>query len=113
MPDLTYPSSDGELRAYVATPAGVGPWPGVVVIHEIFGLTDDIRAQADRFAAAGYLALAPDLFAWGATARCLVATVRTMMTGRGRALADVQAARTWLAGRDDCTGRIGVIGVCM
>jgi carboxymethylenebutenolidase len=113
MPDVSFPSSDGDLRGHLAVPEGAGPWPGVVVIHEIFGLTDDIRAQADRFAAAGYLAVAPDLFAWGATARCLVATVRTMMTGRGRALADVQAARTWLADRDDCTGRIGVIGFCM
>jgi carboxymethylenebutenolidase len=83
------------------------------VIHEIFGLTDDIRAQADRFAADGYLALAPDLFSWGATARCLVATVRTMLSGSGRALDDVQAARSYLASRDDCTGRVGVIGFCM
>jgi carboxymethylenebutenolidase len=113
MPDLSFPASDGELRGYLATPDGTGPWPSVVVIHEIFGLTDDIRAQADRFAAQGYLALAPDLYDWGATARCLIATVRTMMTGRGRALDDVQAARAFLAGRSECSGRVGVIGFCM
>jgi carboxymethylenebutenolidase len=110
---VTFPSSDGELRGYVATPAGAGPWPAVVVIHEVFGLTDDIRAQADRFAADGYLALAPDLFSWGATARCLVATFRAMLSGSGRAIDDVQAARRYLASRDDCTGRVGVIGFCM
>ena len=113
MPDLTYPSSDGELRAYVATPAGVGPWPGVVVIHEAFGLTDDIRAQADRFAAQGYLAFAPDLYSWGRASRCLIATFRTLFTGKGRALDDIAAARAFVAGRPDCSGRVGVIGFCL
>jgi carboxymethylenebutenolidase len=74
---------------------------------------DDIKRQADRFAKNGYLALAPDLYAWGRTARCLTATMRTLFTGQGRALDDVQGARTLLADRDDCTGRVGVIGFCM
>lgn len=113
MTDVTFPVAGGTLRGYVATPEGTGPWPGVVVIHEIFGLTDDIRRQADRFAAAGYVALAPDLYAWGATARCLVATVRTMFSGQGRALDDIQHARRFLADRDDCTGSVGVIGFCL
>jgi carboxymethylenebutenolidase len=111
--DISYPVPGGTLRAYLATPAGDGPWPGVVVVHEAFGLTDDIREQADRFAAAGYLALAPDLYAWGNTMRCLVSAFKTLATGRGRALEDITAARTHLAGRDDCTGRVGVIGFCL
>lgn len=113
MAELTYPVAGGTLAAYLAVPSTPGPWPGVVVLHEVFGLTDDIRRQADRFAEEGYLALAPDLYAWGNTGRCLVATLRTLLTGRGRALDDVQAARTFLTGRDDCTGRVGVIGFCM
>jgi carboxymethylenebutenolidase len=111
--DTTYAVPGGTLGAYLATPAGPGPWPGVVVVHEVFGLTDDIRRQADRFAAAGYIALAPDLFGWGNTVRCLVATMRTMFTGHGRALDDIQSARTFLAQRTDCTGRVGVIGFCV
>jgi carboxymethylenebutenolidase len=116
--EVTFPVAGGTLRGYLATPdssaAGSGgPWPGVVVIHEVFGLTDDIKRQADRFAEHGYLALAPDLFAWGNTARCLVATLRSMFRGHGRALDDVQGARTFLADRDDCTGSVGVIGFCM
>src|SRR4051794_20484382 len=113
MSDLHFRSSDGDLRAYLATPSGAGPWPAVVVVHEAFGLTDDIRTQADRFADNGYLALAPDLYSWGAAARCLVATFRTLFSGSGRALADITAARELLAGRDDCTGRVGVVGFCM
>src|SRR3712207_8396411 len=44
-----------------ALPIWEGPWPGVVVVHEAFGLNDDTREQADRLAAAGSLAVAPDL----------------------------------------------------
>ena len=113
MPDLTYPTPGGELRGYLAVPPGDGPWPGVVVVHEAFGLTDDIRRQADRFAAKGYVALAPDLFDWGFTPRCLIATVRAMSSGRGRALDDLNAAREFLVGRDECTGKVGVIGFCL
>jgi carboxymethylenebutenolidase len=111
--DLTFSVASGTLAGYLAVPTAPGPWPGVVVLHEIFGLTDDIRRQADRFADAGYLALAPDLYAWGNTARCLVATVRTMMSGHGRALDDIQGGRQFLADRDDCTGRVGVAGFCL
>ena len=113
MPDVDLPFPAGMLRGYLAAPEGEGPWPGAVVVHEAFGLTDDIRRQADRFAAAGYLALAPDLYAWGNTARCLVATMRTLFQGRGRAVDDLRAARAFLAERDDCTGRVGIAGFCM
>src|SRR3978361_87417 len=74
MPDTTVPggASAPELRAHLAVPpAAPGPWPGVVVIHELFGLTDDIREQAGRLAAAGYLAVAPDLFSAGGRVRCI------------------------------------------
>jgi len=50
------------MPAYLAVPPGAGPHPGLVVIHEIFGLDDWTRSVADRFAAAGYASLAPDLF---------------------------------------------------
>ena len=111
MPATTLP---GEVKAHLAVPpVGAGPWPGVVVLHESFGLNDDIRQQADRLAAAGYLALAPDLFSDGGRLRCLRATFRAAMSGRGKAFDDIEAARGWLAGREDCTGRIGVIGFCL
>ena len=112
MPDLTYPASSTELGAYLARPIGEGAWPGVVVIHHATGLDDDIREQADRLAAAGYLAFAPDLYS-GRGPRCVLATLAASRSGKGAAYDDIEAARSWLAGREDCTGRIGVIGFCM
>jgi len=101
------------LRGYLASPAGIGPWPAVVMIHEIFGLDEVMRGHADRLAGFGYLTLAVDLFSAGSTARCLVATMTAMMRRRGRAFADISAAHDYLAGSPDCTGRIGVIGFCI
>jgi carboxymethylenebutenolidase len=108
VPDTTLP---GGIDAHLAIPPiGDGPWPGVVVLHESFGLNDDIRQQADRLAAAGYVALAPDLIgSW----RCLLATFRALSVGRGKAFDDIDATRRALAAREDCTGRVGVIGFCM
>ena len=102
------------LDAYLAVPAvGEGPWPGVVVLHEAFGLNDDTRQQADRLAAAGYLALAPDLFTAGGRLRCLRSTFADLVSGEGDAFGDIDACRTFLYGRDDCTGKVGVIGFCL
>jgi carboxymethylenebutenolidase len=75
-------------------------------------LSDDIREQADRLAAAGYLAFAPDLYS-GPRLRCVLAMLSAYRSGEGQAYDDIEAARRWLATRDDCTGRIGVIGFCM
>jgi len=112
VPDLSYPASSQELRAYLAVPIGQGPWPGVVVIQDALGLSDDIREQADRLAAGGYLALAPDLYS-GRGMRCVIATMQQSRSGHGPAYADIEAARRWLTERDDCTGRVGIIGFCM
>ena len=113
MPDTTYPAGEGrQLRAYLAQPRGQGPWPGVVVIMDALGLSDDIRLQADRLAAAGYLAFAPDLYS-GRGIRCVVATLAASRSGSGEAFTHIEAARRWLDDRDDCTGRIGITGFCM
>jgi carboxymethylenebutenolidase len=84
-----------------------------VVVHEAFGLTDDTRQQASRLAAAGYLAVAPDLFSAGGAVRCLRSTFGDLNRGEGPAFGDLEATRAWLAARPDCTGRVGVLGFCM
>jgi carboxymethylenebutenolidase len=102
-----------RLKGYVAVPEGGGPWPGVVVLHEALGVNDIVRRQTDRIASAGYVALAPDLFSDGGAARCLMTTFRALFAGRGKAIADIDAAREYLKASDKCTGKVGVVGFCM
>ena len=101
------------LNAYLAVPDGDGPWPGVVMLHEIFGLDRVIRGHADRLARAGHLVLAPDLFSRGGARRCLRSTIRAQATGTGRPYADIDAARAWLLASSRCTGQVGVVGFCL
>lgn len=113
MPEITIDSPRHRLSTYLAVPAGAGPWPGVVVIHDIFGQTADSRRQADWLAASGYLAVTPDLYSWGSKPFCVQATMRAMIARKGAAFDDIEAARADLVARPDCTGKIGVIGFCM
>ncbi|WP_285245334.1 dienelactone hydrolase family protein [Pseudarthrobacter sp. fls2-241-R2A-127] len=102
-----------SLRGYLAVPDGEGPFPAVVMIHEVFGLDDQTRRHADRLARAGYLTLALDLFSDGGRRRCLVGTMRAMAAGTGRPFIDIATARTWLAASELGNGKTGVIGFCM
>jgi carboxymethylenebutenolidase len=116
MPEIRVPDavSAPELQAHLARPpVGRGPWPGVVVLHESFGLTDDIRQLAGRLATAGYVAVAPDLYTAGGALRCLRSTFAALLSGEGKAFGDIEATRTYVARREDCTGKVGVVGFCM
>lgn len=113
MADVSVPTAAGDLSAYLAVPSDPGPWPGVVVIHDVMGMSHDLRRQADWLASAGYLVAAPDLFRGGRKLACIRRVMRDARARRGPTFDDVEAVRTWLNARQDCTGSVGVIGYCM
>jgi carboxymethylenebutenolidase len=110
---VTVPAPGGPVPTYVCKPSDTGPWPGVVVLHDLAGMSTDLRNQADWLAGAGYLTVAPDLFRGDRRARCLVRMIRETWRRTGPAFDDIDAVRGWLGERSDCTGRVGVIGFCL
>ncbi len=112
--DVTYKSGDETVKGIIYTPTGKGPFPGIVVIHEWWGLNDWVKEQASKLADQGYVALALDLY------RGKVATTpeeaHEIMRGvpEDRAKRDLQAAYDYLASQPNVKkDRIGAIGWCM
>jgi len=101
------------MPAYFAVPSSPNPVPGVVVLHDIYGMSQDHRNQSDWLAEAGFLAVSPDLYYKGGLLFCLRSVIRDLMAHGGPAFDDVEAARTWLLAQPNCNGRAGVIGFCM
>jgi carboxymethylenebutenolidase len=112
---VSYRSNGGTSGGYLAVPPAAGrePAPGVVVIQEYWGLVGHITSVADRLAAAGFLALAPDLFG-GRTAREPDEAQKLLMgLAMDQAARDMAGAATYLAGRPETGGAVGSIGFCM
>ncbi|SCX04833.1 dienelactone hydrolase family protein [Candidatus Aquiluna sp. UB-MaderosW2red] len=102
-----------ELAGVLAIPEGPGPFPSVVMVHEVFGVDKVMRAQIERLAGAGYVVLMPDLFSRGGLRKCLTATFKSLASGSGQAFEDIQAAKDLVLGMDETTDQVGVIGFCM
>jgi carboxymethylenebutenolidase len=84
-----------------------------VVIHDIFGMTPDLRRQADKLAGSGYIAFAPDLWHGRRWPLCVQSAFRQFTAGSGPMFTELEAAAARLAAMENCTGTIGVIGFCM
>ena len=111
---VSYKSGDETVQGILYTPAGKGPFPALIVIHEWWGLNDWVKDQASKLADQGYAALAIDLY------RGKVATTPDMaheiMRGvpEDRAKRDLHAAVEFLKSQPDVKkDRIGAIGWCM
>jgi carboxymethylenebutenolidase len=113
MGEIRIPVSSGELPVYVTAPEQGAPWPGVVVLHDVAGMTEDLRNQTRWLAKAGFLAAAPNLLFRGGKMKCLFAIARDLGARKGQTYDDVEAVREWLIAQPNCTGKIGVIGFCM
>lgn len=101
------------MRAWLAAPTSATSTPGVIVLHDVGGMSPDHRNQAEWLAEAGFLALAVDLYYIGGMLRCLRAIVRDLTARTGPTFEDVETCRRWLADQPGCSGRIGVVGFCM
>ncbi|WP_425145027.1 dienelactone hydrolase family protein [Deinococcus sp.] len=116
---LSFESGGRTLGGYLARPEGAAQdaaLPGVLVLHEAFGLNDDIRQIAQRFARAGYVALAADLFGEQNRAVCMA----RMMSGlflnslEHQGVRDTRAALGYLATLPGVDARrLGAVGYCL
>jgi len=111
---VSYKSGDETVQALLYAPEGKGPLPGLIVIHEWWGLNDWVKEQASRFADEGYAALAIDLYR-GKVAKT-PDEAHEIMRGvpEDRAKRDLHAAFEFLAAQPNVNkSRIGAIGWCM
>jgi carboxymethylenebutenolidase len=111
--NVTFPSNGSQAHGYLATPAS-GSGPGVIVIQEWWGLTDHIAGIADRLAAEGFVALAPDLFGGKVAHDADEAMVLLTELPVDRAARDLSGAVDFLLASDAVTSeKVGAIGFCM
>jgi carboxymethylenebutenolidase len=110
---VEFPSNGHNASGYLAVPAS-GSGPGVVVIQEWWGLVPHITDVCDRFAEAGFVALAPDLYHGQATGEPDEAGKLMMTMNIDQAGRDMAGAVSYLRAHDAVTGSgVGVIGFCM
>jgi carboxymethylenebutenolidase len=113
---IEFKSGNDTIKGYLARPSQAGRNPGIVVIHEAFGLVEHIRDIARRFANIGYNAIAPDLYSrkGGPSDPNDINTVFPVMFGLpdAQAVLDLEASAAHLRGLSGATGKVGAIGFC-
>jgi carboxymethylenebutenolidase len=109
-----YVEGDSATTGYLALPAGPGPFPAVVLIHEWDGLVERVKQVADAMAAEGYAALAADLFSGrtGSNPEENRALIQEAMADSTRVVRNLDAAVRFLRARPDISGRVATIGWC-
>ncbi len=113
---ISFQSGNRQLEGYMARPEGDGPFPGIVVIHEISGLNENMKDITRRFVEQGYVALAVDLFAGRNRAICMFRVMSGLLLNSldNRSIHDLKAVLSFLSeqpGVDDA--RLGAVGYCM
>jgi carboxymethylenebutenolidase len=113
---VTFQSGAQQFEGYLARPEGAGPFPGLVIIHEIFGLNENIKDIARRFADAGYAALAVDLFAGRNRAICMFRFMGQMMLNplNNESIQNLKDTLTFLSEQSGVdAAHLGAVGYCM
>ncbi|MCC7542573.1 MAG: dienelactone hydrolase family protein [Deltaproteobacteria bacterium] len=111
--DLTVSAGEPPVRCELAIPPGDGRTPALIVVHEWWGLNDDIRAQTERFAGTGFLALAVDLYAGRSTSDAAQAMELSTVMKTADAMRVVAAAAARLREHPRCNGKVGITGFCL
>jgi carboxymethylenebutenolidase len=111
MPEVEFEANGATAQGYLAEPEGEGP--GIVVLQEWWGLDDHIRNVCDRFAAEGYVALAPDLFHGETTEQPDEAQQKMMAMNMHEAEKEMRGAVDYVAAHPKCTGDVGTVGFCL
>ncbi len=103
----------GGVSGHLAKPSGHGPWPAIIVIQEWWGLDNQTKSIADRFAKEGYLAFAPDLYHGELAKLGDGETAQRLVQKYGpTAVNDLQKVFDALKNHPDCNGKIGSVGFC-
>ncbi|MBX6378687.1 MAG: dienelactone hydrolase family protein [Clostridia bacterium] len=113
--DLVFESDGDRIDAYLARPRQPGVRPGVIVVHEAFGLVEHIRDIARRLANVGFIALAPNLYARvGSPDPGDMASVLEKMFSLpdAQVVRDLEAAAAFLRAQEGSNGKVGCIGFC-
>lgn len=111
---VEFPVNGETGHGFLALPEGGGPFPGVVVVQEWWGLDDHIKDVAQRLANEGFVALAPDLYHGQVTSEPNEAQKLMMSLNMGQASKELVKAADYLASRPEIGGRgIGATGFCM
>ncbi len=110
---MSAPDKMGSITGYQAKPSSGGPWPGLIVIQEWWGLDRQTKSIADRFAALGYLAFAPDLY-HGELASLGDGKKAAILVQKYSPSSPDDLAKVYdgLLDDPDCTGKIGSVGFC-
>src|ERR671936_2721931 len=113
MPDVEFEANGETAPGYLALPES-GRGPGVVVVQEWWGLEDHIKDICDRFAAEGFLALAPDLYRGETTEQPDEAQQKMMAMSMDQAEKDMRGAVDYLAAHEQAQGSgVGSVGFCL
>ena len=117
--EVKIPVKDGQIPGYVAMPASGGPFPILLVVMEVFGVHEHIKDLCRRAAKAGYLAVAPELYARQGDAskytmqelQKLIADIVSKVPDE-QVMSDLDAAADWAEKNKGAAGKVAITGFC-
>jgi len=115
--DIAFTSDGFQMKGYLARPKAPGTYPGILILHEAFGLVEHERDVARRFANAGFIAMAPDVYSRVGALKNAgdMNEVRTKMFGLPDAqlVRDFEAAAAFIRSQPGSNGKVGCVGFCV